>query len=173
MSTCNSHTLSGLGVTCDASMGGIAEVYIAHKSDIGDIKITEDKISAITLNDSAKFKTYSFRKGTGSMTQTWSIDAANGVYFCQTDLSLAFSRMDTQKRVEMQTLVLDDVVVIVRDCNNVYWYLGYNEPVNASAAGAETGTARTDGNKYTLTLTDYSLEYPYEVDASIIAGIVE
>ena len=33
----------------------------------------------------------------------------------------------------------------------------------ASAGGAESGTAYTDGNRYTITLQDNSKDYPYEV----------
>lgn len=172
MAYCNSHTLSGLNTSCDPSMGGIDTVYIAHKDEVTNVTVTTDKITEITKLDSAKFKEYRFRKGTGTMTSTYTTDPANGVYFCQTDVALAFNRQDTQKRVEIQALLLDDIVMIVKDCNGTYWYLGYDEPVNASAGGAETGTARSDRNAYTITLTDYSKELPYEVDSSIISGLI-
>ena len=54
-------------------------------------------------------------------------------------------------------------MVIVKDNNGVYWFLGYDEPVNATAGGGQTGQAKTDANQYTITLTDESHELPYEV----------
>ena len=60
----------------------------------------------------------------------------------------------------------------VKDANGIYWYLGYDEPVNASAADGQTGTARGDANRYTITLQDNSKEMPMEVEASIIDGLL-
>ena len=46
------------------------------------------------------------------------------------------------------------------------------EPVNASAGDGQTGTARSDANRYTITLQDNSLEMPFEVDAAIVDALV-
>ena len=61
---------------------------------------------------------------------------------------------------------------IVKDANGKYWYLGKDEPVNASAGDGQTGTARSDANRYTITLQDQSKEMPYEVDPSIVDALV-
>ena len=89
-----------------------------------------------------------------------------------TDLLLQFNRMETTKRVEISALAVNDLVAIVKDANGVYWYLGYDEPVNASAGDGQTGTARGDANRYTITLQDNSKEMPMEVEASIIDGLL-
>ena len=80
--------------------------------------------------------------------------------------------METQKRVEITALALGDLVCIVKDANGKYWYLGKDEPVNASAGDGQTGTARGDANRYTITLHDESREMPYEVDASIVDALI-
>ena len=116
---------------------------------------------------------YNFKRNTGSLTSTDTIDPANGVSFFTSDLSLVFAKQDTAKRIEISALALDDLVVIVKDANGKFWYLGYNEPVQASAAAAQTVTARTDGNNYTITLQDTSVKLPYEVDAAAIATLLE
>jgi hypothetical protein len=67
---------------------------------------------------------------------------------------------------------MGDLAVIVKDANGKYWYLGKDEPVNASAGDGQTGTNRGDANRYTLTLQDNSLEMPYEVDATIIENLL-
>ena len=51
--------------------------------------------------------------------------------------------------------------------------MGKDEPVAATAAGADTGTNRTDGNKYTITLQDNSLQLPLEVDAKAVVAVIE
>lgn len=166
-------TLSGLVRDCAANMGGILEVMIAIYDDVTGVTITDGKVSAIAMAASAKFKKYYFAKNTGSLTSTYSIDAASGVKYVTSDLVLQFNRMETTKRVEITALALGDLVVIAKDANGVYWYLGKDEPVNAAAVDAATGTARGDANRYTVTLRDESLEMPYEVDASIIADLVD
>lgn len=170
---CSLHTLSGIAGSCEASMGGIIEVYINHSDQVSAVTVSSDKISAITLVGSEKFRKYNFKRNTGSMTSTWTIDPANGVNFVQTDLSLVFAKQETAKRLEITALTLDDVVVIVKDANGKYWYLGKDEAVQATAATAQTGTARTDGNNYQITLQDTSVEAPYEVDAAALKDIVE
>ena len=106
------------------------------------------------------------------MTSTYTIDQASGVKYVTTDLLLQFNRMETTKRVEISALAVNDLVAIVKDANGVYWYLGYDEPVNASAGDGQTGTARGDANRYTITLQDNSKEMPMEVEASIVEGLL-
>lgn len=165
-------TLSGLAKDCAANMGGIVEVMIANFADVTGVTITDGVVSAVTMAADAKFKKYSFAKNTGSLTSTYNIDAASGVKYVTSDLLLQFNRMETSKRVEITALSLGDLAVIVKDANGKYWYLGKDEPVNASAGDGQTGTARGDANRYTITLQDESLEMPYEVDEAVISSVV-
>ena len=168
---CN-QTLSGLVKDCSPSMGGITEVLLANREDISAVTADSGKISEITMASSAKFKRYTFARNTGSMTSTYTIDQASGVRYVTTDLLLQFNRMETAKRVEISALAVNDLVAIVKDANGIYWYLGYDEPVNASAGDGQTGTARGDANRYTITLQDNSKEMPIEVDSTIIAALI-
>lgn len=153
-------------------MGGILEVLLANREDVASVQAETGKISGITMEASAKFKKYTFARNTGSMTSTYTIDQASGVKYVTTDLVLQFNRMETTKRVEITALSVNDLVAIVKDANGVYWYLGFDEPVNASAGDGQTGTARGDANRYSITLQDISKEMPMEVDASIVEGLL-
>ena len=168
---CN-QTLSGLVKDCSPSMGGITEVLLANREDISAVTADGGKVTEITMASSAKFKKYTFARNTGSMTSTYTIDQASGVRYVTTDLLLQFNRMETAKRVEISALAVNDLVAIVKDANGIYWYLGYDEPVNASAGDGQTGTARGDANRYTITLQDNSKEMPMEVDSTIIAALI-
>lgn len=160
---CN-QTLSGLAQDCATSLGGIAEVYIASRDDVTAVTVTEDKVTAITMGSTAKFKKYYFRPQTGSMTTNLQVNAQNGTNYWLTDLVLQFTRMETTKRIEISALAVNDMVAIVKDANGVYWYLGYDNPMTASAGTGQTGTARDDGNYYQITLQDASSKPPYEVE---------
>lgn len=165
-------TLSGLTRDCSSNMGGIVEALIANFDDVTGVTVTDGIISTISMASSAKFKRYSFAKNTGSLTSNYNIDAASGVKYVTTDLLLQFNRMETAKRVEITALALGDLAIIVKDANGKYWYLGKDEPVNASAGDGQTGTARGDANRYTITLQDESQEMPYEVDSAIVEALV-
>ena len=169
-----SQVLNGIAADCQTNVGGVREVYIANYSDVTAIEVDElsNMIKTITMADSAKFKKYAFKKNTSSMTSTLNVDPANGVNFVQTDLALVFAKQETVKRMEIAKLSLGELRVIVLDANGKYWFLGQEEFVSATAGTAETGVNRTDGNKYTITLTDYSSSYPYEVTPTIVADLI-
>lgn len=167
-------TLAGLAKDCNANIGGIVEVLMANFDDVSAVEVdaTTHLIDSITMAASAKFKKYLFSKNTGNLTSTYTIDAANGVKFVTSNLLLQFNRMETTKRVEIAALAMADLAVIVKDANGKYWYLGYNGPVTPSAADGQTGTNKTDANRYQITLTDESEGMPYEVAESVISTIL-
>ena len=169
-----SQVLNGIAADCQTNVGGVREVYIANYSDVTAIEVDDSSnmIKTITMADSAKFKKYAFKKNTSSMTSTLNVDPANGVNFVQTDLALVFAKQETVKRMEIAKLSLGELRVIVLDANGKYWFLGQEEFVSATAGTAETGTNRTDGNRYSITLTDYSSSYPYEVTPTIVADLI-
>lgn len=154
--------LNGIQVDCEPSMGGLKVVYIANHADVEDFTVNDGQITSITMAEGKKFKTYSFRRNTANMTSTLSVDPTNGTSV-STDVVLSFLKQDTQKRIEISALSIGELVMMVQDANGRYWFLGKDMPVMASAGGAESGTAYTDGNRYTITLQDNSKDYPYEI----------
>lgn len=158
-------TLNGIAVDCEPSMGGLKVVYITNYADVTDFEVTDGQITSITMASGQTFKKYEFRRNTASMTSTLAVDAANGSSV-STDVVLSFLKQDTQKRIEISALSIGELIMLVTDANGRTWMLGKDMPVMASAGGAETGTAYTDGNKYNITLQDNSKDYPYEVKTS-------
>lgn len=159
--SCTNYTLKGITNDCATSKGGIREVYICDwQKDLFTLSETSDTVAS--LKPDAKFYKFFIKKNTSSFTSTATIDLANGVNYVSTELNLVFTRMETAKRIELSALLLNDVAVIVVDSNNKAWCLGLNNPVNATAGTGETGVSASDGNKYTLTLTDESDTFPFE-----------
>lgn len=174
MAYCN-QTLAGITLDCTNSLGGIRRVFIANYGDVTSVTVGEDDVIGvenITMSGDAKFKTYQFRKQTGSMTSTLTVDETAGINYVSTELSLVFTKMETPKRIEMAAIAIGQLAVIVEDSNGKYWYLGYDDYVSASAGGANTGTAKGDQNAYTLTLKDESTTYPYEITKEAVDKVV-
>lgn len=169
-------TLGGISYDCSNSLGGIKAVYIANHTNVSEVSVDEadGKITGITMERTeSKFKPYHFRKQTGSMTSTLTVDETAGVNYVTTELALVFGKMETTKRLEIAALSKGQLAVIVEDSNGLFWYLGKDDYVSASAGGANTGTAKGDQNAYTITLKDESATYPYEIDATAVRSVIE
>ena len=173
---CNSITLKRIIRDCNPNMGGIQKVWMILKSDITNDPTPEqgmDKITTLTVAEGeGKVNAFEFRKGAASMTSNLQKDDTNGSYFWLTDLVMNFQRMETNKRAAIMALTLAEACAIVQDANGVYWFLGLNEYLTATAGTAETGTAKTDANKYSVTLQDSSLKLPYEIKKEVAEAIV-
>ena len=166
-------TLTGMGLDCRESVGGIKEVYILGDRSEVTVTVAQDAITAIALAaNSDKFLPYKFRKQTGSMVSTINTSEENGTTFVQTDVTLVFHKMEARKRLEISALMVGDCAMLVKDGNDKYWFLGFDEPVTLTAGTAGTGTAKGDKNGYDLTLTDLSNSLPYEVNKTIAEGII-
>lgn len=166
-------TLTGMGLDCRESVGGIKEVYILGDRSEATVTVVADAITTITIVPASdKFLPYKFRKQTGSMVSTINTSEENGTTFVQTDVTLVFHKMEAKKRLEISALMVGDCAMLVKDGNDKYWYLGYDEPVTLTAGTAGTGTAKGDKNGYDLTLTDLSNTLPYEVTKTVAEGII-
>ena len=146
-----SQTLAGILKDCASNMGGVVEVYIANKADVTAVTKTSDKVTAITMASTAKFKKYQFNPETSSLSSNYQVNRQNGTIFVQSDLVMVFNRMETAKRIEITALAQGELVAIVKDANGLYWLLGEYEPMVLSAGDGLTGTARADRNGYSVT----------------------
>lgn len=166
--SCASYTLSGLAVGCKDSIGGIKKVWFAPA---GVQTSVSQNVLTINASDIDKFKVYELRRATSSMTSTLNTSETSGNSFT-TELTLQFLKQETSKRLEVMALFMNELVGVVKDGNGKYWYLGYDYPLEATAGTAETGTAMTDLNGYNLTISDSSIELPYEItDSTTITAL--
>ena len=163
---CNTITLTDIGKECRNATGGLKDIWIIEYADVTSRTMdpVTEKITAITLAADKSFKHWQFNAETGSMTCNGNINYQNGTYYVQTDLALQFQKMESVKRLQVTAATAGETIVVVRDQNNVLFYLGYDNPVVTSAVGGNSGTAMGDLNGYTITLTDLSKGLPMEID---------
>lgn len=165
--------LYGITDICSKSKGGIRKVYIAPYVDGAySVAKTEDidgKVTAIT--ETVKWLEVAFRKNTGSVTSTLNIDNTAGVNYVSSEITLVFTRQETAKRIAVASMAVGQMLVVVEDANGLRWVYGMDTPVEASAGTAATGTNATDGNNYTITLSDESESFPYELDESVVLNV--
>lgn len=172
---CGSYTISAIAKQCKDSSGGIKCIYIADVDSVSAVTMdaTSETISNIVMSGSAKFAKWEFAAQTGTFTSTATISEENGTLYFQNDVALVFGQMEKVKRLQIMSATVSNTIVIVKDSNNRLFYLGYDNPVSASAAGGEAGTAMGDRNGYTITLTDFSKGLPMlvEMTAADLAAI--
>jgi hypothetical protein len=169
---CNTLTLVGFVNDCAGSIGGVKKVHIAKYEEVAEVTVTEEKVTAISMVDNATFKNYYFKPNMASFVSTLNIDTANGNNYVTTDLSMTFNKMETTKRIEMSALSKLELAIIIEDNNGIYWLMGRENPVTAINGTGETGVVRTDANKYSITLQDFSTTYLYEIDKSALESIL-
>lgn len=175
-------TLTNITLGCLESMGGIKTVYIANRDDF-DVALdtTGSQIDEIALKTGItgkKFYTLEIQKQTGSMTSTMTSDATNGVQYVTTDVNLQFKKMETANRIALagtasaKGIMGANMIAVVKDQNDKYWFLGLDNPVTCSAGTGETGTNFGDANQYTCTLQDMSRTFPYELSDDAITDLI-
>ena len=150
---------------CQNNLGGIKNIWLANYVE-NAAKVEKDATDISGFAEGVTWFKYPIRKGTASMTSTYNT-STDGASYVSTELSIVFTRMETQKRVAMTSFALAEAMAVVEDSNGKYWFLGKDAPITLTAGGGETGTAKGDRNAYTATFTDESLTFPYEVAASV------
>ena len=167
---CSSITLAGITMDCAPSLGGIKRVWLTqYKEGLATLDAEGDEIASF---GEATWYEYWFRKGTGSLTSTLTVDETAGTNYVTNELSLVFTKMETMKRMEIASLSIGHLCAVVEDSNGQYWFLGYDDYVSASAGTGVTGTAKGDQNAYTITLSTDSETYPYPLAKEAIASIL-
>lgn len=166
---CTSYTLSGLAAQCKDSVGGVAKVWLADSASVTwDVSTASHTVKP---DATTAFKVYNLRKGAASMTSTLTVNDNAGSYF-STEVTMNFLKMETNKRLEVMAMLMGQTTGIVKDANGKYWGVGINNPLEGSAGTGETGTASSDANMYTVTISADDAELPYEItDASTISAL--
>lgn len=176
MATNKCNTIKGFTLDlCQPNLGGIKNIWLADwEADVATLtgaegETTADKLignKVTALKEDIIWTHYPMRKNTCSMTSTLN-NSTEGASYVTTELAMVFSKMETQKRIAIQALAIGQVMAVVEDSNGERWFLGADEPLTATAGTGETGTAKADSNRYSLTLTDESLGFPYPLAAEI------
>lgn len=146
---------------CANSMGGVKNVWLIDYDKV-EGKLGEEADTLTPTIEASAWVHFPMRKNVASFTSTLNVAEEGGSYV-STELNLVLNKMETSKRLAMSAFIQAEAAAIVEDANGIYWFLGKDAPLVASAGTGETGTARGDRNAYTLTIKDESVDYPFEV----------
>ena len=121
---------------------------------------------------SSRYQTFEFRRNVGNYTEDSAMDLINGSSFITATINLMLHRREANVSRALKILGEGqrDLAVIVKDANGKYWYFPYSQ---LTSLGEGSGTAKSDGSRYSVALT---AENPYlakEVDSAIVADLLE
>ena len=169
MPICN--TITTITKGCDNNIGGIQTVFINDQREVTAVTVDDAtwEVTAITTNE--PFVPFEFKRNTGMYTEDQANDLINGSSFVTATITLMFHRREAAKSRSIKILGEGqrDLAVIVLDANGKYWYFPTAQ-VTAVAEGS--GTAKADGSKYSITMVAENETLAYEVDPTIIAGLL-
>ena len=167
---CNS--ITDLLKTCDGNnSGGIFEAYIIDQDSVTGSTVSAHTVTAINLSGAETYSTFQFKRNVGNAITTPTIDLINGSTFYSSVISMMFHKREASKSASLQILGEGQryLNIIIKDANEKYWMYSYAQ---LNGGDEDTGTARADGSKYTVTFIGEDDNRPYEVDSSIIAGLL-
>lgn len=162
----------GIPKDCSNNLGGIQKILVTDKENVVSTTEVGGEITAITMATGEVYYEFVFNRNTSSFTDTATVGIENGTLFYNQVVSLVIPRRDKTKRAALALLMQKDLSVIVQDQNDKYWLLGKQNGLLVSEIVSGSGTAKTDLNGYTITLTGEEPEQAPEVSSSIIAGLV-
>lgn len=183
---CTNIKLAALEKDCEFNKGGIKDIWIAryqdlcdsycgsnasvkHGVELGKNANGHDYITNIFMkadpntNLNYLFYHYYLTNDSAVLDTEYTIDQANGILFTTNTLTCTVPVQTIDKRHQLMDLLLSDVVVIAKDGNGRYYYMGYEEPVKVNTFTTTTGTASADSNNYNFTLVDTSKQTPYMI----------
>jgi hypothetical protein len=164
-------TLTAITKGCDNNIGGITAIYINDMDNITSTTIDSASYMVDAQVVSSDYVAFEFRRNTGNFTEETAVDFANGSSFVTATVTLMFHRREASKSKAIKILSEGqrDLALIVKDANGKYWYFPYAQ-LSATAEGS--GTAKADGSKYSVTFIAENENLAYEVDPTIIGGLI-
>jgi hypothetical protein len=164
-------TLTAITKGCDNNIGGITAIYINDMDNVGTPTIDQTAYMVDAQTVTEPYEVFEFRRNTGNFTEESAVDFANGSSFVTATITLMFHRREASKSKAIKILSEGqrDLAIIVKDANGKYWYFPYAQ-LSATAEGS--GTAKADGSKYSVTFIAENENLAYEVDPTIIAGLL-
>lgn len=166
---CNNLTTITKG--CDNNQGGIYSAYIIDTDSVTATTVTTSAHTITQLGTTEDFTTFDFKRNVGSVSVEPQISLENGSTFYRATITLVFHRREASKSRALQILgegqrYLD---MIILDANGLYTYIDHAQ---LTGGAEETGTAKGDGSKYTVTFQADMDTRPYFVTSAIVPALI-
>lgn len=170
MPICN--TLVEILKTCEPfNSGGIYRLLINDSSNQTYLAASASTHMITGLTYSTDFVEFEFNRNVGSVLSSTKIDFANGSSYPEVTATLVLARREAAKSRAIQILgegqrFLD---IIYQDANKNWWFIDHAQ---LATDEEDSGTAKADGSKYTITFRAEMDNKQYGVPAEIIPTLL-
>lgn len=173
---------SGIAKGCRDNSGGLKRVLITNSANVASIAPVQGSvgtpaddgiITGITMESGKYFYEFIPTKMSSNWVENIQSNVQNGTIGYEQVLTLVFGKNEASKRNQIKLMGQAEMVVIVEDYNNKYFYLGEINGMELSGGSSASGTALTDLNGWNITMTGMEHEPAREVDSSIIDVLLE
>jgi hypothetical protein len=164
-------TIESIAKGCENNLGGIYEMLITDQDNVTGTTVdgVNWEVTAITKVD--PFEQIEFKRYVGNYVEDLVSSNENGSQVVTATITLMLHRRDGAKSKALKILAEGNryLAIILKDGNGKYWYFPYCQ---LTAGGEGSGQAKADGSKYSVTFVAENEQYAYEVDSTIIAGLL-
>ena len=173
---CN--TLKEILKNCDGNAGGIVKMYINNGDalDLSTVTITDGEVTAVSLLSGAdEFVEYQFNPNTSNFVENTLIDLTTGSTIYEQIVTIVLNRREATKRQSLLLIAEGQpaLTIIIKDSNGIYWIFGLeDDKMFLTGNEGGTGTAKADHNGYTLTFTSESSIPAFEIEESVVTGLL-
>lgn len=161
----------GYTLDCKESIGGVKAVWFIPFADVTATVEASGVVTTITKSAGKVFYKYQLVKQTSSFTENITASVENGTVFYASELSIILNKLQANTRNEILLLAKNNLLAVVQDGNDKYWFMGKINGADLTGGNGATGTAFGDRSGYTLTFTANEPAMCPEVVSSIIAGL--
>jgi len=147
-----SNLSSGQTIGCDNNLGGCKGFWVTEKSNITAIGLSSpgDEISTLTMSGS--LYEFEFNKGNLNYVESGEFNQQAGRDLYTQTVTLTLNRREKTKRDKLILLAQrENLIIVVKDMNDVIWYLGETNGMNLTTSVGGSGAAKNEANNYVLT----------------------
>ena len=162
---------SGITLDCRDNQGGIEYIYIAN----GTGNATGLTVSGGTVSNwpgitnSNSWYKFEVPKQTSSITETITTSEENGTVFYDQQVSVSFTKMEREKRNQIELLARNrKLAVVVKDANGTFWSIGLTRGAHLLSGSSLSGAAYGDRNGYDLVFQGLEPDPMYVVAPTIV-----
>lgn len=147
-----SNMASGLAIGCDNNIGGLKNFYVTEKSNITSVGLSSPGDEISTLSMSGVLYEFEFNKGNANYVESGEFNQAAGRDLYTQTVTLTLNRREKTKRDKLILLAQrENLIIVVKDQNDVIWYLGETNGMNLTTSVGGSGAAKNELNQYVLT----------------------
>lgn len=163
----------GFTLDCKEAIGGIKSVRFATLADYESLDPSYTTGNVSFGSASQVFYKYELDKEESTFNDNPTAGSNKGTFYYMPDITFILSKLDVQKRNEMQLLAKNRVVAIVetRESTPTYWAIGVTNGLDFSQGTGAAGTAAADLNGYTMTFNGMEPDPMVEVSSGDLASI--